>query len=125
MHCINLMPKALRPGKDKGACILVGAKAPIVQGALLASVIVPFIKVEPPYNEIQSLIKKMWEFWDEHGVARERIGECIQRVGLGNFLEAIGVPISPQVVTQPRDNPYIFYEEYYEEERTTDKGGEG
>ncbi|MEK9149392.1 MAG: hypothetical protein AAB267_05025, partial [Candidatus Desantisbacteria bacterium] len=58
----------------------------------------------------------IWEFWDENGVARERIGECIQRVGLGNFLEAIGVEISPQVVTQPRDNPYIFYEEYFENE---------
>ncbi|MDI6751799.1 MAG: dissimilatory-type sulfite reductase subunit alpha [bacterium] len=120
MHCINVMPKALRPGKDKGACILMGAKAPIVQGALLASVIVPFIRLQPPYDEIKGIIKKIWEFWDENGVARERIGECIQRVGLGNFLEAIGVEISPQVVTQPRDNPYIFYEEYYEEE-----GGEG
>ncbi len=31
MHCINLMPKALRPGKEKGATILIGGKAPIVR----------------------------------------------------------------------------------------------
>ena len=32
MHCINVMPKALRPGKERGAAILIGSKAPIVQG---------------------------------------------------------------------------------------------
>ena len=36
MHCINAMPKALRPGNDRGAAILLGAKAPIMEGALLA-----------------------------------------------------------------------------------------
>ena len=44
MHCINVMPKALRPGKDRGATILLGSKDPIVEGALLSSVIIPFIK---------------------------------------------------------------------------------
>ena len=50
MHCINLMPKALRLGKERGATILVGGKAPIVHGALLSWVIVPFMKIEPPYD---------------------------------------------------------------------------
>jgi NAD-dependent dihydropyrimidine dehydrogenase PreA subunit len=45
MHCINKMPKALRPGKDKGATILIGGKAPIIKGAMLSWVIVPFMKV--------------------------------------------------------------------------------
>ncbi len=116
MHCINVMPKALRQGEDKGAAILVGSKAPIVQGALLSSVIIPFMKIEPPYDELKALIRKIWDFWDENGVARERIGELIQRVGLGNFLETIGIEPSAQMVIQPRDNPYIFYEEYYESE---------
>jgi len=116
MHCLNVMPKALRQGDDKGAAILVGAKAPIVQGAMLSSVIIPFMKIEPPYEELKALIRKIWDFWDEHGVSRERIGELIQRVGLGNFLEEIGIEPSPQMVLSPRDNPYIFYEEYYEEE---------
>ena len=43
MHCINVMPKALRPGKEKGATLLIGAKAPILQGALLSSVLIPFV----------------------------------------------------------------------------------
>ncbi len=51
MHCINLMPKALRPGDQKEAPrILIGGKAPIVEGALLSWVIVPFMKLEPPYT---------------------------------------------------------------------------
>ena len=114
MHCINAMPKALRPSKDRGATILIGAKAPIVGGALLASVLVPFIKIEPPYTQIKELIGKIWEVWGEHGKNRERVGEFIQRVGLGNFLEAIGVEPDPQMLAHPRENPYIFYEEYVE-----------
>jgi sulfite reductase alpha subunit len=116
MHCINAMPKALRPGKDRGATILLGAKAPIVEGALLSSVIVPFMKLEPPYDELKDLLERIWDFWGEYGKNRERIGELMQRVGLGNFLEAIGVDAVPEMIAHPRDNPYIFYEEYFEEE---------
>ncbi|MCX6641715.1 MAG: dissimilatory-type sulfite reductase subunit alpha [bacterium] len=115
MHCINVMPKALRPGKDTGACILIGSKAPIVEGALLSSVIVPFIKMEPPYQEIRDLVERIWDLWCDEGKNRERIGEFIQRVGLGNFLEMIEVEPAAQMVAHPRENPYVFYEEYFEE----------
>ena len=115
MHCINAMPKALRPGKDRGATILLGAKAPIVDGAQLSAVLVPFMKLEPPYQELKDLADKMWDLWCEEGKARERIGEFILRVGLGNFLEALDIEPDPAMVAYPRDNPYIFYEDYYEE----------
>jgi sulfite reductase alpha subunit len=116
MHCINVMPKALRPGKDKGATILIGSKAPIVEGALLSSVLVPFIKLEPPYTELIELVDAIHDIWAEEGKNRERVGEFIQRVGLGNFLEAIGVEPVPEMVAHPRENPYVFYEEYFEED---------
>jgi sulfite reductase alpha subunit len=117
MHCINAMPKALRPGTDTGATILIGGKAPIIEGALLSSVLVPFMKMdkEDDYQEFKDLMERIWDFWDENGVSRERIGECIQRVGLGNFLEEIEVEPAPEMVMHPRSNPYIFYEEYFEE----------
>jgi sulfite reductase alpha subunit len=114
MHCINVMPKALRPGKDRGATILLGSKAPIVEGALLSSVLIPFIKMEPPYKELTDIIDRIWELWCEEGKNRERVGEFIQRVGLGNFLEAIEVDPVPEMVAHPRENPYVFYEEYFE-----------
>ena len=79
MHCINVMPKALRPGKERGAAILIGSKAPIVQGALLSSVLVPFVPAEELEETIKELVTRIWEFWDEYGKARERIGELIQR----------------------------------------------
>jgi sulfite reductase alpha subunit len=117
MHCINRMPGALAVGDDKGFAITLGAKAPIVEGALFGSVIIPFMKVEDQdYDELHDLIERIWEFWDEHGTARERIGEFIERISLATFLEGIEVEPSPKMVKAPRDNPYIFYEEYYEEE---------
>jgi len=116
MHCINALHKALAPGKDRGACILVGSKAPIVEGALLSSVMVPFIKMDPPYEELKDLVERMWDFWGENGKNRERIGELMQRVGLGNFLEEIEVDPIPQMIIHPRTNPYIFFEEFYEED---------
>ena len=110
MHCINAMPKALAPGKDRGATLLVGAKAPIIEGALLAFVIVPFLKMEPPYEDLKELCEAIWDIWGDHGKSRERIGEFIQRVGLGNFLEQLGLDPAPEMVSQPRTNPYIFYD---------------
>jgi len=109
MHCINVLPKALKPGDDRGATILIGAKAPIVGGALLSSVFVPFIKMEPPYEDIKELINAIWDLWAEHGKNRERVGEFIQRVGLGNFLEQIGLEPVPEMIAAPRSNPYIFF----------------
>jgi len=116
MHCLNVMPKALRPGDDKGATILIGAKAPIVEGALLSSVIVPFMKLEGDYDEFTELVDRILEFWEEHGMNRERIGELVQRIGLGNFLEEIELEPLPEMIDAPRNNPYIFYEEFYEED---------
>jgi sulfite reductase alpha subunit len=109
MHCINLMPKALRPGAERGATLLIGGKAPIVEGALLSWVIVPFMKLEPPYQELKDLILKIQDWWSETGRSRERVGELIKRVGMRTFLRAVGLPAVPQMVKAPRTNPYVFF----------------
>lgn len=111
MHCINVMPRALKPGTDTGISILCGAKAPILEGAQMATLIVPFMKAEPPYDNIKELIEKIWEWWMEEGKNRERLGELIQRKGLPTFLEVLGLPPAPQMVRAPRSNPYIFWKE--------------
>jgi sulfite reductase alpha subunit len=111
MHCINVMPKALRPGIEKGATLLIGAKAPIVKGALLSSVLVPFVPVEELKDTIEELLKRIWEFWDEYGENRERVGELIQRVGMPAFLDGIGIDPVPEMVSAPRENPYIFFQD--------------
>jgi sulfite reductase alpha subunit len=109
MHCINVMPKALRPGKEKGATLLIGSKAPILQGALLSSVLVPFVPAAELLETVKELISRVWDFWSEYGNNRERVGELMQRVGLANFLDAIGLDPAPEMVSAPRDNPYIFF----------------
>jgi len=124
MHCINVMPKALRPGTDTGAVVLIGSKAPIVEGALLSSVLIPFWKPEPPYDDLKDLVERMQDVWCEEGKNRERIGEFIQRVGMGNFLDAVEVEPIAEMVAYPRDNPYIFYEEYYEADDEEDEEGD-
>ena len=110
MHCINVMPRALRPGTDTGATILCGAKAPILEGAQLSSVIVPFMKMEEPYEEFKDFVDKMWDWWMEEGKNRERLGETIQRLGLRNFLKACELEPDPRMINSPRYNPYIFYD---------------
>ena len=111
MHCLNVMPRALRIGNDRGLSILVGAKAPILDGAQMGSLLVPFIKVEEPYDEIKEIIEGIWEWWMEEGKNRERLGELIKRQGLAKAISAVGLTPVPQHVMEPRHNPYIFWKE--------------
>ncbi|MFP3980294.1 MAG: dissimilatory-type sulfite reductase subunit alpha [Desulfobacterales bacterium] len=113
MHCINVMPRALRPGKQTGCTILVGAKAPILDGAQMSSLLLPFVEVnkENDYQEIKDVIESIWDWWMEEGKNRERLGELMKRQGFQKLLEVTGVDPIPQHVQEPRHNPYIFWKE--------------
>ncbi|HCC55047.1 MAG TPA: dissimilatory-type sulfite reductase subunit alpha [Desulfobulbaceae bacterium] len=113
MHCLNVMPRALRPGLKQGATICVGAKAPILDGAQFATMTVPFIEVNPDteFAEIIEVIEKIWDWWMEVGKNRERVGETIQRIGLPTFLKVMEITPTPQHVKEPRSNPYVFWQE--------------
>jgi sulfite reductase alpha subunit len=112
MHCINVMPRALRIGDDRGVSIFAGAKAPILDGAQMGTLIVPFIKVEEPYTEIkETVIEPIWDWWMEEGKNRERLGELMKRQGLQKLLEVTGFDPDPRMVQEPRSNPYIFWKE--------------
>ena len=113
MHCINAMPRALRIGDDRGLSILVGAKAPILDGAQMGSLLAPFVPVNPDndYEEITEIIENIWDWWMEEGKNRERLGELIMRQGFQKLLEVTGIDPMPQHVAYPRTNPYIFWKE--------------
>jgi len=113
MHCINVMPRALKPGKEKGATICIGAKAPILDGAQFATMVIPFIEIskDNDYENIIDLIETIWDWWMEVGKNRERCGEAMQRIGLANFLSIMDIKPIPQHVREPRSNPYIFWKE--------------
>jgi sulfite reductase alpha subunit len=109
MHCINMLPDAITIGRERGATLLIGGKATVVKGSQIGWVLVPFMKIEPPYTELKELIDKMIDWWAEHGKNRERIGELIDRLGFAEFLEVIGLKPLPQMVHAPRSNPYIYW----------------
>ncbi|WP_027177465.1 dissimilatory-type sulfite reductase subunit alpha [Maridesulfovibrio bastinii] len=109
MHCINTMPRALMIGNDRGASILCGAKAPILDGPQLSSLLVPFIKVEEPFDELKELIENIWDWWMEEGKNRERLGETMRRMGFQKLLEVTGIEADARHVQEPRHNPYIFW----------------
>ena len=122
MHCINEMPKALHVGKERGATILMGGKATIVQSAFLSWVVVPFMPMdkENDYEEFKDLVEKTWEWWDENAKVRERLGELIYRKGMAEFLKAVELDPIPQMVKHPRENPYYFW---YPEDFENEDGG--
>jgi len=113
MHCINVMPRALRPGKDTGCSILAGAKAPILDGAQMGTLLVPFMEVnkEDEYSKIKELIENIWDWWMEEGKNRERLGELMKRQSFQKLLEVTGLDPDPRMVQEPRHNPYIFWKE--------------
>jgi sulfite reductase alpha subunit len=117
MHCINVMTGALGPGQDKGATILVGGKRTLKIGDLMGTVIVPFfdLKQDEDYEKLVELGQTIVDFFAENALEHERTGEMIERIGLVNFLEGIGLEIDPNMVSSPRMNPYIRMDGWEEE----------
>ncbi|RLJ63449.1 dissimilatory-type sulfite reductase subunit alpha [Sulfurisoma sediminicola] len=109
MHCVNVMTGALAPGKDKGASILVGGKSHLKIGSLMGTMIIPFMKLEKDedYEGLVELAQSIIDFFAENALEHERTGEMIERIGLVNFLEGIGLDIDANMVSQPRMNPYV------------------
>ncbi len=109
MHCLNVVPKALSPGEEKGVTVLIGGKRTLKIGDLMGTVIVPFMKMESEedYERIVELAEETIEFWAENGLEHERCGEMIERIGLVNFLEGIGVDVDPNMIAHPRESSYV------------------
>ena len=85
--------------------------APVVDGAQMGSLLVPFISCEAPYTEIKEVIEKIWDWWMEEGKNRERVGETMKRLSFQKLLEVTDIPAGPYHVKEPRSNPYIFFKE--------------
>ncbi len=109
MYCLQRMPKALSPGDDRGATIMLGGRARGRYGAFLGWTLIPFMECNAPYSEIRELFYKIIEWWDENGRTKERVGETIYRLGAGKFLHETGLKAYPTMVKAPRNNPFWFY----------------
>jgi dissimilatory sulfite reductase alpha subunit len=117
MHCINVMTGALGVGQDKGATILVGGKSHLKIGGLMGTMVVPFIslKTDEDYEKVVELAQGIIDFFAENALEHERTGEMIERIGLVNFLEGVGLDVDANMVTNPRMNPYVRTDGWDEE----------
>ncbi|MFN3075453.1 MAG: dissimilatory-type sulfite reductase subunit alpha [Alphaproteobacteria bacterium] len=117
MHCINVMTKALSPGKDRGATVLVGGKRTLKIGDLMGTVVVPFIKLstEEDRENLIDLGRRIIDFFAENALEHERTGEMIDRIGLANFLDGIGLDLDPNMINHPRTSSYVRMDDWDDE----------
>jgi sulfite reductase alpha subunit len=117
MHCINVMTKALSPGDDHGVTILIGGKRTLKIGDTFGTVIVPFMKLETDedYEALKEMAETVIDFWAENALEHERIGETIDRIGLVNFLEGVGIDVDPNMIMHPRTSSYVRMDKWDEE----------
>ncbi|HAN56733.1 MAG TPA: dissimilatory-type sulfite reductase subunit alpha [Betaproteobacteria bacterium] len=117
MHCLNVMPGALLPGTDKGVSILVGGKSVLKIGATMGTMVIPFMKLESDedFEALTTLSRSIIDFFAENALEHERTGEMIDRIGLVNFLEGVGIDVDANMVLEPRSNPYVRMDGWDEE----------
>ena len=130
MHCLNATSPLthkyndigdfsgiLSPGDDKGVTICVGGKRTLKIGDLFGTVVVPFMKVETEedYEAIEELAGEMIDFFAENALEHERTGEMIERIGIVNFLEGIGLDVDPNMIESPRYMSYVRMDKWDEE----------
>ena len=114
MHCINVMNKALAPGDDRGATILIGGKRSLKVGDLMGTMVVPFfdLKTDEDYESLVEFARSIMEFFTDNALEHERVGETIDRIGLPAFLKAVGIEPDPNMVKHPRTSSYVRTDDF-------------
>jgi len=80
----------------------------------MGTVIVPFMKLETEedYQGLVEMAENTIDFFAENALEHERTGEMIERIGLVNFLEGIGVDVDPNMITHPRQSSYVRMDDW-------------
>ena len=130
MHCLNATSPLthnyisdasegaiLATGDDKGVTICMGGKRTLKIGDLFGTVVVPFMKLETEddYEAIEELAGEVIDFFAENALEHERTGEMIERIGIVNFMEGIGLDVNPNMVSSPRYMSYVRMDKWDEE----------
>lgn len=130
MHCLNATSPLshlyvkngadgaiLATGDDKGVSIIMGGKRTLKIGDLFGSVVVPFMKLETAedYEKIEEIASETIDFFAENALEHERTGEMIERIGVVNFLEGIGLEVDPNMVNSTRTISYVRLDKWDEE----------
>ena len=95
----------------------MGGKRSLKIGDTMGTVIVPFMKLESDedFEKFNDLAETVVDFFAENALEHERVGETIDRIGLANFLDAIGVDVDPNMVNHPRTSSYVRTDDWDEE----------
>ncbi|RTZ58833.1 MAG: sulfite reductase, dissimilatory-type subunit alpha, partial [Gammaproteobacteria bacterium] len=95
----------------------IGGKRTLKIGDLFGTVVIPFKKLDTDedHEDLVEMAEEIIDFWAENGLEHERCGEMIDRIGLANFLEGIGVDVDPNMVAHPRTSNYVRMDTWDEE----------
>ena len=66
-------------------------------------------------EKIVEMAGEIIDFFAENALEHERTGEMIERIGLVNYLEGIGLEVDPNMVGNPRQSSYIRMDGWDEE----------
>ncbi|MBE8189602.1 MAG: dissimilatory-type sulfite reductase subunit alpha [Candidatus Thioglobus sp.] len=130
MHCLNATSPLthnyikdaaegaiLATGDDKGVTICMGGKRTLKIGDLFGTVVIPFMKLETAedYEKIEEFAGECIDFFAENALEHERTGEMIERIGIVNFMEGVGLEVNPNMVDSPRYMSYVRMDKWDEE----------
>jgi dissimilatory sulfite reductase alpha subunit len=65
------------------------------------------METEEDSDKLIELLQTIIDWWSQAALDHERIGETIERVGIQQFLDAVGIEANPNMVSRPRDNPFF------------------
>ena len=70
------------------------------------------METDEDFEELVELARRVLDFFAENALEHERIGECMDRIGLPVFLEAIGIDPDPNMVNHPRTSCYVRTDDF-------------
>jgi sulfite reductase alpha subunit len=84
---------------------------------MMGIMMVPFIKLDTDedYEKLLEFARTLIDFFAENALEHERIGECIDRIGLPAFLEAMGINPDPNMIVHPRTSSYVRTDDFSDE----------
>ena len=130
MHCLNVTSPLshkyiengadgaiLESGDEKGVTICMGGKRTLKIGDLFGTVVIPFLPLntEEELEGLEELAGEVIDFFAENALEHERTGEMIERIGIVNFMQGIGLEVNPNMVSSPRYMSYVRMDKWDEE----------
>jgi sulfite reductase alpha subunit len=84
---------------------------------MMGIMMIPFMKLdtEEDYQKLLDLCHRIIDFFYDNALEHERIGECIDRIGLPAFLEGVGIDVDPNMVNHPRTSCYVRTDDFTDE----------